>query len=58
MKRIEYLEFKQKTEAAYERHRVAVEEASRKLRYEIDMIEINYNGPNWLKTGKVGGWDE
>lgn len=49
--KIEELHWEEQEEM--ERHKAAVE----RLRMKRDLILINYYGPNWLTTGKVGGWE-
>lgn len=58
MKRLSTIEFHEKLDEAHEEWRQAVAEADRILRLQVDLATIQNYGPNWLETGKVGGWDE
>lgn len=58
MRKLNTIDFHSKLDAAYKKHREAVRVADEAMRYEVALIEIQHNGPNWLVTGKCGGWDD
>lgn len=58
MRRMHVREFLNRIEEINDRYRFEESELRRKHKYEMDMLEINYHGRDWLTTGLVGGWDE
>lgn len=58
MRRMHVKEYLDRNKEIWERYEYELQELKRKRQYEVDMLEINYHGRNWLVTGKVGGWDE
>jgi len=56
--RISTAEFQAKIEEAVEDRRAAIAQAEADCARRLALIDINYYGPNWLTTGKVGGWTE